>query len=172
MPLLLLLIVVVPLVEIYVLIRVGQAIGALWTVALLLADSFLGAALMRSQGRRAWTTFAAALGQGRVPAKETLDGALVIFGGAFLITPGFVSDIFGFLLLLPPTRAVIRRLVLRSFTSRFSAAMRAGQFVTGRGGGGPGVRRPSPFARSDADVEGTAYDVDDPRALPPHPDGR
>lgn len=168
--LLLLLIIVVPLVELYVIIQVGQAIGVWWTIALLLADSILGGMLMRSQGRRAWRRFAGAMAEGRVPAKETLDGALVIFGGAFLITPGFVSDIFGFALLAPPTRAVIRRLLLRQFSTRLGAAMRAGQFVSGRGrrGGGPGGRGGPGFGGGDGDVEGTAYEVD-PRELPRNP---
>jgi UPF0716 protein FxsA len=158
--LLLLLLIVVPLVELYVIIQVGQAIGVWWTIALLLADSVLGGALMRAQGRRAWRSFAEALGAGRVPAKETLDGALVIFGGAFLLTPGFVTDIFGFALLLPPTRALVRRLILRQFTARFAMAVRAGQFATGRRPGAPGA---------DGTVEGTAYEVDPP-ALDPRGD--
>ena len=85
---LLALFVVVPIVEIYVIIQVGQAIGALWTVALLIADSIAGTLLMKSQGRAAWRRFQLALGEGRVPAREVIDGVLVIFGGAFLLTPG------------------------------------------------------------------------------------
>lgn len=170
MPLLLLLLVIaVPLVELYVIIQVGQAIGVWWTIVLLLADSVLGGMLMRAQGRRAWRSFTEAIGKGHVPAKETLDGALVIFGGAFLLTPGFVSDIFGFALLLPPTRAVIRRVILRQFTARFALAVRAGQFATGqRRGGGPAPFGSSPFGSGPGDgtVEGTAHEVDPPE-LPP-----
>ena len=103
--LLVLLFIVVPIVEIYVIIQVGQAIGALWTIALLVADSILGSMLMRSQGRSAWRRFNEAIAAGRVPAREVVDGALVIFGGALLLTPGFVTDIFGAAFLLPPTRA-------------------------------------------------------------------
>ena len=73
---------IVPIVEIYVIIQVGQAIGPWWTIALLIADSILGSMLMRSQGRAAWRRFNAALSEGRAPAREVLDGALVIFGGA------------------------------------------------------------------------------------------
>ena len=82
-------------------IQVGQAIGALWTVALLVADSIIGAMLMRSQGRAAWRRFNEAIAAGRIPAREVVDGALVIFGGALLLTPGFVTDIFGAAFLLP-----------------------------------------------------------------------
>ena len=76
-------------------IQVGQAIGALWTIALLIADSILGSMLMRSQGRQAWRRFNAAIAAGRPPAREAFDGALVIFGGAFLLAPGFITDVLG-----------------------------------------------------------------------------
>src|SRR5206468_1584555 len=110
MPLLLILVfIVVPIAELYVIIQVGEAIGALPTIAILIADSVLGALLLRAQGRTAWGRFRAAMAEGRVPAREVLDGALVIFGGAFLITPGFITDVIGIVLLLPPTRAVVRR---------------------------------------------------------------
>jgi UPF0716 protein FxsA len=142
---LVLLFIVVPIVEIYVIIQVGQAIGALWTIALLVADSILGSVLMRAQGRAAWRRFNDAIGIGRVPAREVLDGALVIFGGALLLTPGFVTDIFGLAFLLPPTRAVIRRLLVRRFAGRFVVS---------------GPPRGAGF-----DVDGTASEVD-PRALP------
>src|SRR3954454_10287433 len=111
MPLLVLLglFIVVPLAELYVIIQVGHAIGLLPTIALLFADSVLGSILLRSQGRAVWRRFNEALAAGRMPHREVQDGVLVIFGGAFLITPGFITDIFGLLLLLPPTRSVIRR---------------------------------------------------------------
>ena len=158
--LLLLIFVVVPIVEIYVIIQVGQAIGALWTVALLIADSIVGTMLMKSQGRAAWRRFQLALAEGRVPAREVVDGALVIFGGAFLITPGFITDIIGILLLLPPTRALFRRLVTRMFIRGsvigFVGARGAETYERNRqrrrGSGGP----------VDGDyVEGTATEYDD-----------
>ena len=95
-----------------------------WTIALLIADSVLGSLLMRSQGRAAWRRFNAALGSGRAPAREVADGVLIIFGGALLLTPGFISDIFGLLFLLPPTRALIRRVFLRQAMRRITASMR------------------------------------------------
>jgi UPF0716 protein FxsA len=122
-PLLFLLFIIVPIAEIYVIIQVGQAIGALWTVLLLIADSIIGARLLSWQGRRAWSGFQDALAGGRVPHREVLDGALIIMGGAFLLTPGFITDVFGLVLLLPPTRAVVRRaltgLILRRRGLRF-----------------------------------------------------
>ncbi len=167
MPLLFLAFLVVPLVELYVLIQVGQAIGALPTIAILLADSLLGAALMRSQSRAAWQRFLTTSRSGRVPAREVVDGALVIFGGALLLTPGFVTDIFGILLLLPPTRALVRRYLVKGVAARMvggpaalggEAAFRAYRRRTRTPAGAAGSQREDP-------VEGTATDVD-PRRLP------
>jgi UPF0716 protein FxsA len=110
MPLLLLVaFVFVPIVEIWVIVQVGQAIGIVPTLVLLLADAVLGTWLFRREGRRAWTALREAIAAHRVPAKEVADGALVVVGGAFLLTPGFVTDVLGVLCLLPPTRAVLRR---------------------------------------------------------------
>lgn len=164
MPLLLLALIVVPLVELYVIIKVGQEIGVLWTIALLLADSILGGILMRSQGRAAWRNFTQATAAGRVPAREVLDGALVIFGGAFLLTPGFVTDLFGIALLLPPTRAVIRKLLLQRFTGVLAGAV-AAQRMAGRGdrgGWGPGSGPGPGVPGRDYDVDGTAVEREPP----------
>src|SRR4051794_32345940 len=124
MPLLLLIVfIVVPIVELYVIIQVGQEIGALPTIAILIVDSLLGSWLLRSQGRAAWRRFNETLAAGRAPARETADGALIIFGGALLLTPGFITDIFGLLFLLPPTRAVIRAYLTRRVFGRVLVAM-------------------------------------------------
>jgi UPF0716 protein FxsA len=102
--------VLVPLAELYVIIKVvGPALGAPLTIALLALDSLAGAWLMKSQGRAVWRRFTETMNAGRIPHREIVDGVLVIFGGAFLITPGFITDILGFLLLIPPTRALFRR---------------------------------------------------------------
>jgi UPF0716 protein FxsA len=136
-----------------VIIQVGQAIGVWWTIAILIADSVLGSLLMRSQGRASWRRFNEALRAGRVPAREVADGVLVIFGGALLLTPGFLSDIVGLLFLLPPTRALIRRVFLRQAMKRITVSM-------------AGVQVPYAARRAD-DVEGTAVDADPPRPHPP-----
>jgi UPF0716 protein FxsA len=146
LPLLILLFILVPIVELAVIIQIGQLIGVWWTIALLIADSILGSLLMRHQGRSAWRRFQVTIAEGRVPARETIDGALVIFGGALLLTPGFVTDIFGLLFLLPPTRAVIRRLLVARFATRMTRGMTSA----------PIGRRP----RADYDVEATAQDVE------------
>src|ERR671926_1748074 len=124
---LVLLFIAVPLAELAVIIQVGQAIGVWWTIALLLADSLLGSWLMRHQGRSAWRRFNEAVAGGRVPAREVLDGALVIFGGALLLTPGFLTDILGLILLLPPTRAIVRTVLLRRFGGRIVAGAAGGR---------------------------------------------
>src|ERR671927_1699726 len=118
LPLVLLLFIVVPIAEIAVIIQVGEAIGVWWTIALLIADSVLGSVLMRSQGRAAWRRLGEAVRAGRPPAREVLDGALVVFGGALLLTPGFISDVLGAVLLVPPTRAVVRRVLSRRLGRR------------------------------------------------------
>lgn len=120
MPLLALiaLFIAVPLAELYVILQVGDWIGAVPTILLLAADSLLGSMLLRSQGRAVWRRFNDALQRGRMPHREVQDGVLVIFGGAFLITPGFITDVVGLLMLLPPTRALIGRLAMRAIGRR------------------------------------------------------
>jgi UPF0716 protein FxsA len=146
--------IVVPIAELAVLIQIGEAIGVWWTIALLVADAVLGSLLARSQGRTVWRRFNEALRSGRPPAREVMDGALVLFGGALLLTPGFLSDILGVLLLLPPTRAVVRAALVRRFAGRMVASMTAPR--------GPGPAQP----RQGYDVEGTAVDSD-PEAREP-----
>jgi UPF0716 protein FxsA len=123
---------VVPFLELYIILEVvGPALGAPLTILLLAADSVIGALLFKSQGRSVWRRFNLALSEGRVPHREVVDGVLVIFGGAFLITPGFLTDIVGILLLLPPTRALIRRLLIRRIGRRVVAAPSRGYDVEG-----------------------------------------
>ena len=134
---LVILFIVVPIVELAVIVQVGQLIGVWLTIALLVVDSILGSLLMRSQGRAAWRRFVTAVEGARVPAREVADGVLVIFGGALLLTPGFLTDILGLLFLLPPTRALIRRVFLREAMRRITVSM-AGV------GGMPRPRRGAP----------------------------
>jgi len=103
--------VVMPLLEIYVIVQVGQAIGALWTILLLVVDSVVGAWLVRREGARAWAALREAIGSGRMPSRELADGALILIGGTLMLAPGFVTDVWGLLLVLPPTRPVFRRLL-------------------------------------------------------------
>src|SRR5688572_8425076 len=118
LPFLLLLFIAVPIIELAAILQVGSWIGFWPTIGLLVLDSILGSLLMRSQGRAVWRRFNEVVAAGRPPAREVMDGVLVIFGGALLLTPGFVTDIFGILYLLPPTRAIFRRLLVRRFAQR------------------------------------------------------
>ena len=131
-------------------IKVGGAIGIGPTILLLLLDSLLGAFLLRHQGRSAWVAFNRAMAESRLPAKEVLDGVLIIFGGALLLTPGFITDILGLILLIPPTRALVRAILVKRFADRLivAAQTRVAGTPRPRGGGRPG------------DVDGTAVDVD------------
>jgi UPF0716 protein FxsA len=110
--------IVVPLVEIYVIIQVGQAIGPWWTILLLILDSILGSWLIRHEGSRAWRALRQALDSGRMPAKELADGALILIGGTLMLAPGFVTDGFGILMILPVTRPLFRRLLTRVVGNR------------------------------------------------------
>jgi UPF0716 protein FxsA len=149
--------VLVPIAELYVILQVGDAIGAVPTILLLIADSLLGSLLLRSQGRSVWRQFNEALAAGRIPHRELFDGIAVIFGGAFLITPGFLTDVIGLLLLIPPTRSLLRRFATRRLGKRFGLGVVTGVAERVRRPGDPG----------DGTVEGTARE----RGEPP-PQGR
>jgi UPF0716 protein FxsA len=147
--------VIVPLAELYVIFQVvGPALGAPLTIALLAADSLAGAWLMKSQGRAVWRRFNETMAAGKIPHREIVDGVLVIFGGAFLITPGFITDILGFLLLIPPTRSLFRRSLQRRLERRSATVVR--DAAAGR------YRRPV-----DYDVEGTATEHEPPPGSEP-----
>lgn len=107
----LVLVVAVPIFEVWLLIQVGQAIGTWPTVLILVVEAVLGGWLMRREGNRAWTALTAAFGTGKVPTGELADAALVLVGGLLLMLPGFATDVVGFLFLLPLTRPLARKLV-------------------------------------------------------------
>ncbi len=150
---LVLLFILVPILELFVIIQVGQAIGAWWTIAILVADSILGSVLIRTQGRAVWRRFNDTLRAGRPPATEVADGALVIFGGALLLTPGFATDVLGLLLLLPPTRAVVRRVLVKRLVGHVASGATL-RFGPRPGAGAGGARSMGGF-----DVDGTATEV-------------
>ncbi|MDP2775815.1 MAG: FxsA family protein [Nocardioides sp.] len=107
-----------PLLELYVLIQVGQVIGAWWTILLLVVASVIGGWLIRREGGRAWRELTTAVNSGRMPARELADGGLILIGGTLMLTPGFVTDALGVLLILPFTRPVFRRLLTGFVTSK------------------------------------------------------
>jgi UPF0716 protein FxsA len=137
--LLVVLFLIVPIVEIYVIVQVGQEIGALPTIALLLIESAIGAWLVKREGRRAWAALKVAVGTGRLPSRELADAALVLVGGTLLLTPGFVTDVFGFFLILPVTRPIARR-ALSWFAARRAANLVAARVPSTRSTRGSGSR--------------------------------
>jgi UPF0716 protein FxsA len=152
MPLfLIVLFIVVPIAELYVIIQVGQAIGIWPTLALLVADALLGSFLLKHQGRGAWQRFNQALAERRFPGREVVDGLLIVVGGTLLLAPGFLTDIVGLLLLIPPTRAIVRKLLRRFTLGRF--------VVMGVPGGGGSPRGPGGAPTRDYDFEATAEEV-------------
>jgi UPF0716 protein FxsA len=108
-PLLVVLFLLVPVVEIYVIIQVGQLIGPLPTLLLLIFESLLGVWLLKREGRAAWVALQQAAAERRMPATELVDAGLVLVGGTLLVAPGFITDVVGFFFILPPTRPVTRR---------------------------------------------------------------
>ncbi len=142
--LLVLLFILVPIAELYVIIQVGGAIGVGPTIAILILDGFLGAFLLRQQGRAAWVRFNRALAENRLPHKEVLDGVLIIFGGALLLTPGFLTDIVGLILLIPPTRAIVRALMARIVRGRLSMGPAGATWGYGQVRRRGARRRPAP----------------------------
>jgi UPF0716 protein FxsA len=112
-----LLFLVVPLVELYVIVQAAQAFGIGETIVVLVLMSVVGAWLVKQQGVSVWRRFNDTMRQGRVPHREIVDGALILFAGALLLTPGFLSDILGLFLLFPPTRALVRTVVIGRFAA-------------------------------------------------------
>lgn len=135
-----------PVAELLVAIEVAHAIGVLATIVLLIAGWPIGSWALRSHGRAAWRRLSAAVSEGRTPTREVVDGALLLAGGLLLMIPGFITDVLGGLLLLAPTRALMRPLLVRNLHSRL--VMSAARFSRGR---------------SAYDVDSTATDVDQPR---------
>jgi UPF0716 protein FxsA len=160
MPLLLvLLFIVIPIAELYVIIQVGQAIGVVPTLILLLADALLGSWLLKHEGRGAWRRFNEALAARRFPGREVADGVLIVIGGTLLLTPGFITDIFGLFLLLPPTRAISRRVLKRLTIGRFTVVGMGPGSVGGSFGAPPPGSGPTRGPSRDYDFEGTAEEM-------------
>ena len=104
--------------ELFVLVKVGEAIGVLDTIGLLILSSLVGSWLMKREGLGVLRRIQATVAAGRVPGKELADAMLILLGGALMVAPGFITDIIGMLLLVPPVRAGVRRLVRRRIATR------------------------------------------------------
>ncbi|HEX3909300.1 MAG TPA: FxsA family protein [Solirubrobacteraceae bacterium] len=146
----LLLLIAVPVLEVFVFVEVGHAIGWLLALVLLLGASLLGARLLRVEGRATIEQVSLAVSERRAPSRSALDHALGFLGAALLALPGFVTGALGALLLLPPGRSLTRRWISRRYAGRVMRfAARGGRFAPGGRGARP------------ADVESTAVDDDD-----------
>jgi UPF0716 protein FxsA len=162
---LILIFIVVPIAELYVIIQVGGAIGVPLTLAILLADAVLGSLLLRHQGRSAWRRFNKALEERRFPGREVADGVAITVGGTLLLTPGFITDIFGLILLIPPTRAIVRRLGWSLIGWRYKVVGGAAGWSyermrrSGQGGAGPPPGGTPPQPGAPYDFEGSAHEV-------------
>jgi UPF0716 protein FxsA len=130
------LLLVVPIVEIYVIIQVGEVIGAPATIVLLIVESALGAWIVKREGRRAWAALTGSFNTGRPPTRELADAALVLVGGTLLLTPGFVTDVVGFFFVLPFTRPLARRGLSWLVARRVLRVPRGGAGPHGPAGGG------------------------------------
>ncbi|MDE0236470.1 MAG: FxsA family protein [bacterium] len=115
---LVLLFIAVPLVELYVIVETARSIGTLETIGLLIVVSVVGAWMVKAQGLAVLWRVRSKLGEGVMPGRELVDGALVLLAGALMLTPGFVTDAVGLLLLFPPTRMAIRPFIIRRFRHR------------------------------------------------------
>jgi UPF0716 protein FxsA len=120
---------VLPFAELAVIVASADAIGLGWTLLLLLALSVSGAVMVRREGASVWRRLNAELAAGALPTTSVVDGTMVLAGGALLLTPGFLTDVVGLLLILPPTRAALRPLLLRRLASRTARSARAGGFA-------------------------------------------
>lgn len=157
LPVLVAALVALPLLELWLLLRVGDLIGALPTIAILVLEAAFGAWLMRREGGRAWQALRNTLGSGRVPAAELTDAALILVGGVLLMLPGFFTDLFGFVFLLPFTRPLARSVV------GFFAARQAGR---------AGVELDLMRARTSPEATVPGEVVDPPPSGPQRPDDR
>jgi UPF0716 protein FxsA len=158
--------IIVPIMEIYLIVQVDAAIGGWETLGLLVLDSLIGAWLVRREGFSILAKVQTSLGQGELPTNSLIDGMLVLFAGALMLTPGFLTDGLGFILLLPPSRAVVRNALKTQFAGRVNVS---------------GATFGSPFAGSPFDRPGftdvpssdvTPDDDEDPSgAIEPGPAG-
>lgn len=160
MPVLLLivLLITVPITELYVIIEIGQAIGAPVTIGLLALSSVLGTISLRRQGRMAWRRFMEANRVGRLPHVEAVDGALIVLGGILLIAPGFVTDVAGLGLLIPLSRSLARNALLGYLRRRIKI-----------GTAGVAARTGRRYPTATPDVEGSAVDITDASLHLPSP---
>jgi UPF0716 protein FxsA len=148
------LLLVVPVLEIATIIAVGKVIGGWQTLVLLLAESALGAWLVRREGAKAWAALRGALRTGQMPSRELADAALILVGGTLLLTPGFLTDIAGFFFILPVTRPVARRVLEAVVARRLLGGILGGRASGAGRGWPPGSSGPGPGSSGPDVIEG------------------
>lgn len=122
-PIFLVLFLVIPIIEVFVLIKAGDIIGVWPTIFLVISTAVIGAGLLRQQGLSVLTRFQQNMGKGKIPAQEMVEGIILAVGGALLMTPGFVTDTIGFLCLLPFSRHFIAKKIIERSTIQVKAQM-------------------------------------------------
>lgn len=120
---LLILFITVPVIELMLFMMLGDKLGLPRTIFIIVVTAVIGASLTKSQGARALVNFQNAVTMGKMPHKEMIDGLLILIAGAVLLTPGFLTDTVGFLLLLPPTRAIVRAALTQKLASRVKTSV-------------------------------------------------
>ncbi|WP_273151095.1 FxsA family protein [Methylophaga thiooxydans] len=151
-----LLFLVIPIIEIFFLIQVGQVIGAGWTIFLVVGTAVLGAFLLRMQGFQTLQRAQTSMAHGQIPAKEMLEGLCLLVSGALLLTPGFVTDTLGFLLLTPPIRQLLIAQLAKNSQMFFTSRTSTGFYQQ---------RSRSSYQDDNSVIDGEVVDDDDPRHL-------
>lgn len=151
---LLLLFLLTPAVELALLIQVDKLIGFGPTIGLIIATGIAGSYLARREGLNTWQRLNERLQSGDLPGKELVDGVIILVAGALLVTPGVFTDIVGFIGLLPPTRALVRKALMRRFQSKMERGSMQVQFGI-FGGSAPGPNGSGPQAPSSPDQDDT-----------------
>jgi UPF0716 protein FxsA len=136
--------VVVPMVELYLIIKVGDAIGALWTVMLVIMTAIIGVQMLKIQGISTLQRARTSIDRGSLPAMEMMEGLLLAVGGVLLITPGFITDTLGFLCLIPATRQAIVRYLMTHSTIVTHGFSHGTSYTHNQGAGGPKDYEPGP----------------------------
>lgn len=143
-----------PFIELYLLVQIGQRIGFWPTFAIVLATGLLGGILARSQGIRAWRDVIGAFREGRAPGTELAAGALFLVGAALLLTPGVITDLFGFAMMVPAIRRATARFLIRRAKASDRVQVHVGGSVGGAGGWGQGG---AGRGRQAHDLDATGY---------------
>ena len=166
-----LVLIVVPAADFILLLAVGGRIGWLTTLALAVLTGIIGAGLAKQQGMRTWIEIRHALSRGQLPSTSLLEGAMILFAGAVLLTPGFITDTIGFLLLVPPSRRWLAKRIVAHFQKRMQAT-RGQQSADGNGWSFSAQWSTKPTENGDEiiDMDPSSVTEDVPRNLKGHDD--